>query len=177
MDSIVEDSSDKTPHERGSFSWSCSCVTSSSVQPSNWNSQFVFIVRSLLPPPPPPPLTRLLAHCGLKDNQQSMFLARSTSTNTVYYSFFKLTANREWVQGRETQQSSSCGAAHSPFHWKLGHPCTELGSSINKEAFSGSASQCEPVLTCPCLHVNWKFQFDLRALTLHIFHYSFFFFT
>jgi hypothetical protein len=97
----------------------------------NWNFQFVFIVQSL-------PLTRLLAHSELEDNQQSMFAAHSPSINTVYYRFFKSSANREWVQGRELQHSYRSG--RSPLHWTLARPCDERGSSANKDLFSGSAS-------------------------------------
>jgi hypothetical protein len=42
-------------------------------------------------------------------NKQGTFAARSNSINTVYYSFFKPSASREWVQGRELQQSYSGG--------------------------------------------------------------------
>lgn len=62
-------------------------------------------------------------------------------------------------------------AAHSPLHWRLAHPCDELGSSTNKYAFSGSASHREPVVTYACSHVNWKFQNDHRALALLMYVY------
>jgi hypothetical protein len=130
-----------------------------------------------------PPFTCLLTHSGLEDNQQCTFAAHSTSINTVYKNFFKSGANREWVQGRETLQSYSSGElaeqasmGQSPLHWKLARPCNKLDSSTNKDAFSGSASHCEPVATCTCLHINWKFQFDVMALALLTFFFDLFFF-
>jgi hypothetical protein len=55
-----------------------------------------------------------------------------TSINTVYYSFFKSSANGEWDQGREMQQSYSSG------EWALLQP-----------RISGSANpHCDFVIAC-----------------------------
>jgi hypothetical protein len=108
------------------------------------------------PHPPPPTHARSLAHGRLENNQQSTFAARLTSINTVYYSFFKSSANREWVEGRETPQSYSSGelALQLTLHF-IGSLCVLVPISWEAQltridAFSGSASHCEPVVTCAC---------------------------
>jgi hypothetical protein len=107
-----------------------------------------------------------------QDNQQCTCRAHSTSMNTVYYSLFKSSAIREWVQRREMQQSYSSGdgALHFTLHF-IGNLCilvTSWAAQPTRTHSVGGANGnvCKPVVTRASLHVNCKSQIDFRALNL-----------